>query len=183
MIKFGYVLIKHFKSPIQEEKYQYNIMLDETLSKPISKKENKKIEALSKEEETKLINILNNEEQNHKYKNIILLQLYTGMRIGEVLALSNDCIDLQNNLLTVYRTLTQDDNYKVKMGKHTKTYKKRTGVDNGKRTFPMNNNTKTIIIKILKNKTVNINGLLFWDNKKNTYITPTEINSYLQQNK
>ena len=172
---------KTFQIAYSRRKISYNIMLDETLSKPISKKENKKIEALSKEEETRLINILNNEEQNHKYKNIILLQLYTGMRIGEVLALSNDCIDLQNNLLTVYRTLTQDDNYKVKMGKHTKTYKKRTGVDNGKRTFPMNNNTKTIIIKILKNKTVNINGLLFWDNKKNTYITPTEINSYLNR--
>ena len=172
---------KTFQIAYSRRKIQYNIMLDETLTKPISKKENKKIEALSKEEENKLINILNNEEQNHKYRDIILLQLYTGMRIGEVLALSTDCIDLQNNSLTVHRTLTQDENYKVKMGEHTKTYKKRTGIDNGKRTFPMNNNTRNIILKILKNKTVNINGLLFWNNKKNTYITPSEINSYLHR--
>lgn len=170
---------KTFQIAYSRRKIQYNIMLDETLTKPVSKKENKKIEALSKIEENKLINILNNEEQNHKYRDIILLQLYTGMRIGEVLALSTDCIDLPNNSLTVYRTLTQDEHYKVKMGEHTKTYKKRTGIDNGKRTFPMNNNTKNVILKILKNKTVNINGLLFWDNKKDTYITPTEINSYL----
>lgn len=172
---------KTFQIAYSRRKIQYNIMLDETLTKPISKKENKKIEALSKEEENKLINILNNEEQNHKYRDIILLQLYTGMRIGEVLALSTDCIDLQNNSLTVHRTLTQDENYKVKMGEHTKTYKKRTGIDNGKRTFPMNNNTRNIILKILKNKTVNINGLLFWNNKKNTYITPSEVNSYLHR--
>ncbi len=172
---------KTFQIAYSRRKISYNIMLDETLTKPISKKENKKVEALSKKEETKLVSILNKEEFYHKYKDIILLQLYTGMRIGEVLALSNDCIDLQNNTLTVYRTLTQDDKYNVKMGKHTKTYKKRTGIDNGKRTFPMSNTVKAIILKILKDKTTNINGLLFWDYKKNTYITPSEINSYLRR--
>ena len=172
---------KTFQIAYSRRKISYNIMLDETLKKPISKKETKKIEALSIEEENKLVNILNNEETNHKYKDIILLQLYTGMRIGEVLALSNDCIDLENNTLTVYRTLTQDSNYHSKMGEHTKTYKKRIGIDKGKRTFPMNNNVKTIIIRILKNKTTNIQGLLFWDYKKNTYITPSEVNSYLRR--
>ena len=172
---------KTFQIAYSRRKISYNIMLDETLKKPISKKETKKIEALSIEEENKLVHILNNEEINHKYKDIILLQLYTGMRIGEVLALSNDCIDLENNTLTVYRTLTQDSNYHSKMGEHTKTYKKRIGIDKGKRTFPMNNNVKTIITRILKNKTTNIQGLLFWDYKKNTYITPSEVNSYLRR--
>ena len=179
--KIWLCISKTFQIAYSRRKISYNIMLDDTLKKPISKKENKKIEALSKEEEEKLINVLNNEEQNHKYRDIILLQLYTGMRIGEVLALSTDCIDLQNNSLTVYRTLTQDENYNVKMGKHTKTYKKRTGIDKGKRTFPLNNNTINIVTKILKNKTVNINGLLFWDYKKNTYITPNEISAYLRR--
>lgn len=170
---------KTFQVAYSRRKISYNIMLDETLTKPISKKENKKIEALSKDEEAKLINILNKEEQNHKYKNIILLQLYTGMRIGEILALSNDCINLKENTLTVYRTLTQDEKYNTILGEHTKTYKKRTGIDNGKRTFPMSHNVKNVITQILKNKTQNINGLLFWNYKKNTYITPSELNSYL----
>lgn len=51
---------KIFQIAYSREKISYNIMLDETLSKLISKKENKKIETLSKEEENKLINILNN---------------------------------------------------------------------------------------------------------------------------
>lgn len=172
---------KTFQIAYSRRKLSYNIMLDETLTKPISKKENKKIEALSIEEETKLINILNNEEQNHKYRDIILLQLYTGMRIGETLALTIDCIDLKNNTLTVYRTLTQDLNYNIILGEHTKTYKKRVCIDNGKRTFPMSANVKKIIVDILKNRTANINGLLFWNYQKNTYITPGEITSYLQR--
>lgn len=170
---------KTFQIAYSRRKISYNIMLDETLTKPISEKENKEIKALSKEEEQKLINVLNNEEQNHKYKKIILLQLYTGMRIGEILALSNDCVNLKENTLTVYRTLTQDAEYNTILGEHTKTYKKRTGIDNGKRTFPMNNNVKDLITQILQNKIQNIHGLLFWNYKKNTYITPSEINSYL----
>ena len=172
---------KTFQIAYSRRKISYNIMMDETLTKPISKKETKKIEALSVEEETKLVNILNKEENGHKYRDIILLQLYTGMRIGEVLALSIDCIDLQNNTITVYRTLTQDLKYHTKMGDHTKTYKKRIGIDVGKRTFPMSNNVKSIITRILKNRTTNIHGLLFWDYKKNTYITPSEVNSYMRR--
>ena len=103
------------------------------------------------------------------------------MRIGEVLALSQDCIDLKNNTITIYRTLTQDKNYKVIMGEHTKTFKKSTGIDRGKRIFPMNNNVQFLIEKILSSKISNINGLLFWDNQKQTYITPCEINSYLKR--
>ncbi len=177
--KMWILINKTFKIAYSRRKIPFNIMLDETLTKPISKKEDKKVEALTIEEENKLINILNNQEYNHKYRDIILLQLYTGMRIGEVLALSIDCIDFKNNTLTIYRTLTQDDKFNVIMGEHTKTYKKSTGIDNGKRTFPMNNNVKDLIEKILSNKISNINGLLFWDNKNNTFIKPYEINSYL----
>ena len=172
---------KTFQIAYSRRKLSYNIMLDETLTKPISKKENKTIEALSNNEETKLVSILNNEEQNHKYRDIILLQLYTGMRIGETLALTIDCIDLQNNTLTVYRTLTQDLNYNTILGEHTKTYKKRICIDNSRRTFPMNAKVKKVIVNILKNRIANMNGLLFWNYQKNTFITPSEINSYLQR--
>ena len=172
---------KVFQIAYSRRKIPYNIMLDATLTKPISIKPNKKIKALTIDEENRLVNILNNQEYNHKYRDIILLQLYTGMRIGEVLALSKDCIDLKNNTLTVYRTLTQDNKYHVLMGEHTKTFKKLTGIDKGKRTFPMNNNVRGIIEKIQSNKITNINGLLFWDNIDNTYVKPGEINSYLKR--
>ena len=179
--KIWILINKTFQIANSRRKIPFNIMLDETLTKPISKIPEKKIEALTIEEENKLVDILDNQEYNHKYRDIILLQLYTGMRIGEVLGLSKDCIDLNNNTLTIYRTLTQDDNFHVIMGEHTKTYRKLYGTDNGKRTFPMNNNVRRLVTKILNYKISNINGLLFWDNKKDTYITPSEINSYLKR--
>lgn len=179
--KIWILINKTFQIATARRKIPFNIMLDETLRKPISERPEQKIEALTVAEEKKLINILTTKEENHKYSNIILLQLYTGMRIGEVLALSKDCIDLKHNTLTIYRTLTQDDNFHVIMGEHTKTYKKSIGVDKGKRTFPMNDKVLALIKNILSSKVDNINGILFWDYKKDFYITPCEINSYLKR--
>lgn len=170
-------LKKGFKIAYSRRKISYNIMEDETLKKPISKKAAKVVAALSKKEETKLIKILISNK--HKYNNILLLQLYTGMRIGEVLALSKDCINFKNNTITVYRTITRNIHGKAILGEHTKTFDKKTGIDNGKRTFTMKSNVKEIIQKIYSNKITNINNLLFWDYNKNFFITDGEVNSYL----
>lgn len=170
-------LKKGFKIAYSRRKISYNIMEDETLTKPISKKAAKVVTALSKKEEKKLIKILISNK--HKYNNILLLQLYTGMRIGEVLALSKDCINFKSNTITVYRTITRNIHGKAILGEHTKTFDKKTGIDNGKRTFTMKSNVKEIIQKIYSNKITNINNLLFWDYNKNFFITDGEVNSYL----
>ena len=179
--KIWILIKKTFQIATSRRKIAFNIMLDENLRKPISERPEKKIEALTVSEEQKLIKVLTTEEANHKYSNIVLLQLYTGMRIGEVLALSKDCIDLKNNTLTVYRTLTQDENFNVVMREHTKTFKKSLGIDKGKRTFPMSDKVLALIKDILASKINNMNGLLFWDYKKDLFITPSEINSYLKR--
>ena len=170
-------LKKGFKIAYARRKISYNIMEDETLTKPISKKATKVVSALSKKEENRLIQILISNK--HKYNNILLLQLYTGMRIGEVLALSKDCINLKNNTITVYRTITRNIHDKVILGEHTKTFDKKAGIDNGKRTFTMKPNVKEIIQEIYSSKITNINNLLFWDYDKNFFITDSEVNSYL----
>ena len=175
--KMWILLKKGFKIAYSRRKISYNIMEDETLTKPISTKAPRVVTSLSKNEENKLLKVLNSTE--HKYNDILLLQLYTGMRIGEVLALSKDCIDLKNNTITVYRTITRNKYDKVILGKHTKTYDKKTGIDKGKRTFPMNPNVREIIQKLYSDKITNINNLLFWDYNKNFFITDGEVNSYL----
>ena len=175
--KIWILLKKGFKIAYSRRKISYNIMEDETLTKPISTKTPRVVSALSQKEEKKLLKILNSNE--HKYNDILLLQLYTGMRIGEVLALSNDCIDFKNNTITVYRTITRNIHSKVILGEHTKTFDKKTGIDSGKRTFTMKPKVKEIIQKLYSNRLSNINNLLFWDYNKNFFITDGEINSYL----
>ena len=173
------LLYKSFKIAYSRRIIMYNIMEDETLTKPLSKKADRKIESLTVDEEKKLEKVLLSTD--NIYNDILLLQLYTGMRIGEVLALSKDCIDFKNNTLKVYRTITRNLNDKIILGEHTKTYNKKTGIDAGKRTFPISPK----IVKILKKQTgknlTNIHNLLFWDYDHNTFITDGEINSYLKR--
>lgn len=169
-----------FKIGISRRKIIYNPMDDETLAKPISKKANKQVESLTQEEESKLLEVLS-KSPNKQYNNIILLQLYTGARIGEILALSKDCINLKNNSITIYRTITRDKNDKAILGQHTKTYCKKTGLDKGRRCFPMQPKVRKLIEEILANKITNIHNLLFWDYSKNRIITDGMINSYLSR--
>ena len=176
--KIWRLLYKTFNIALSRRKITFNPMNDETLNKPISKKETKRIQSLTIDEEQKLIECLNLANVNEQYKQIVLLQLNTGMRIGEILALSSDCIDLEKNTITVYRTLTKKNN-KYILGKHTKTYNRRTNIDKGKRTFPMTSETKKIISDILRQKISNIHNLLFWDYQRNSLILPKRINDFL----
>ena len=164
----------------------YNIMQDENLRKPISNKKAKKIVALSHDEYNKLISILENEESNHKYKDIIFMQLISGMRIGEVLARSKDDYDIKEHTLHIYNTLTEDDNYNVIWSEHTKTFNKRTQIDEGERYLPLDNYLFKNLIQIINrpqkvSSISNIHNLLFWNFEKDTYISPNEVNSYLNR--
>lgn len=66
--------------------------------------------------------------------------IYTGMRIGEVLALRRSDIDFKNNIIHVKRSLTRDLQEKVKLGKDTKTY-------NGIREIPLFPELKEVLKK------------------------------------
>lgn len=90
----------------------FNIMNDENLKKPLSNKETKKVYPLTKEERKKLKNILDNEERNHPYRNIVKLEWITAMRIGEALARSTDDIDKDKTKLHIHNTLTKDEERK-----------------------------------------------------------------------
>lgn len=48
------------------------------------------------------------------------MQLTSGMRIGEVLARSEDDYNEKNKTFNVHNTLTQDEKYKVVWSEHTK---------------------------------------------------------------
>ncbi len=83
-----------------------------------SNKQDKKVEALTIEEQIRFVDALPEE----KYKNIFMIALYTGMRIGEILALTPADIDLNNNTISITKTLTRDVKGNTIIGSTTKTY-------------------------------------------------------------
>ncbi len=106
--------------------------------KPRSRKPDKKIDALTLEEEQAFRQQL--AKKDYKYKDVFYVLLETGMRIGEVLALKRSDIDFNNNIIHVRRTLTKDKNDKIKLGDKTKTYA-------GMRDVPLSNFLKGILKK------------------------------------
>lgn len=168
-----YTLInKGFKIATSDRIIKYNLMDNESIKKPKAKKETPRVEALTIDEQKKLVDVLNN--INHKYTNIILLALYTGARIGEILSITRDNVNLKENTLIINKTLTRDKNDKVVLGNTTKT-------KTGTRTIFLTTNATSILKEILKDNMLNTHNLMFFDYDNNTFITPTEINCCLKR--
>lgn len=85
--------------------------------KPRSNKKTKDVTALTIEEQKKLLNIID----NSRYKIIYLIALYTGLRIGEINALTLRDIDLNNRVIHVNKTVTKNINNQTIVGEVGKT--------------------------------------------------------------
>ena len=110
-----------FKESMNKGYITRNPMYD--VIRPKSNKERKNVRALEIEEQQALTNYLMRVPVTDvPFKVAYLIEMYLGLRIGEVLALRNTDINLQKNLITVNKTLTTDKDHKVIMGNTTKTY-------------------------------------------------------------
>ena len=90
---------------------------------PKSNKKDKVNRAMTVEEQQKFTQyLMSKTAEEEPYKNVFLIQMYCGLRIGETLALRDTDIDLQRNLLSVSKTITTDKDGKAIMGNSTKTY-------------------------------------------------------------
>lgn len=83
--------------------------------------------SLTLDEERQFVNYLNSTPlYKCKHKNLFLLLLTTGMRIGEALTLNyKKDIDLENKTITITKTITRDEESKDCIGLNTKTPKGR----------------------------------------------------------
>ena len=129
--------LKHFSNSMIEKAHQqlnqaFNIAMNKgyimqnpmtNVIRPKSNKEDKIVRALTVEEQQQFTNWLINKPINeYKYRNVFLIQMYMGLRVGEALAISTHDIDLKNKRINIHRTLTTDEKGNVIMGNKTKTY-------------------------------------------------------------
>ncbi len=89
-----------------------------------------------------------------KYNNMLLLALYTGMRIGEVLALTINDFDEGYGTISVNKTLTKNKSGKIIIGNVTKT-------KNGKRNLHLDKVSKEVAQKAIAEMTQNKRNLIF----------------------
>lgn len=127
---------------------------------PISKQETKKVDAFSIEEQKELIKRF----ENSKYGDMFSIAMFSGMRIGEILALTPDDIDLDNNIIHITKTLSRDKNSNTIIGKATKT-------SNSYRDIPITALFRKNIINSINNMKKNENNVIFTTNNLTLFAT------------
>ena len=86
---------------------------------PKSKQKKVKVRGLTIEEQSKLLDVLKNE--NIRYSEIMLISMFTGMRGGEVCALSIEDINFSRKTITVSKTVSRNKHKEAYINDNTKT--------------------------------------------------------------
>ena len=137
--KFYELLSQAFRSAFERDYIMLNPM--KNVISPKSNKRDKKVRALTIEEQEIFTDFLIKQDiKNTPYKNVFLIQMFTGMRIGEVLALKVTDIDLAHNIINVEHTISVDAEEKTIMKDTPKSF-------NGMREIPLTIYLKPYIIE------------------------------------
>lgn len=139
---------------------------------PKSTKLTKKIKALTIQQQKNFIKAIN--EDNHEpYRTMLLLELFTGMRMGEICALSPHSVYYNHSLIEVTRTMTRNSEYKTVISNKTKTYA-------GLRRIKVDKSVMTLLKDYIDNNFIkNEYNLLFTKNGK--MISTNQVNSYYKR--
>lgn len=172
MKKFILQFSQAFRYAKEKNYISVNPMVDVYI--PKSDKPKKIIRSLEIEEQDSLTKYLMSKSTSEEpYRNAFLIQMYMGLRIGEVLALQYDDIDFVNNVVHVNKTLTRDQYDNVIIGDSTKT-------PAGVRLVPIPHNIRNNLLEqkeISKNNKYN----LLFVNKKGGISDPRNVNYILKR--
>lgn len=105
------------KEAIRKKIINENPML--ALKKPKSKQELIKVRALTITEQQRLLDVLKSEDI--RYSEQMLISMFTGMRMGEVNALTVNDIDFKHNTINVCKSVSRGKYGKTVVNKSTKT--------------------------------------------------------------
>lgn len=94
--------------------------INEDIPRPKSKLKTRKVNALTIEQQKQVIDALITDNRE-PYKTMLLISLFTGMRMGEVGALYLSDIDFENATISIERTLTRGDKDIYIIGENAKT--------------------------------------------------------------
>ena len=146
------------------------------IEKTQSKIATKQVTPMTFEEEKRFKEYLAND--THPYKNLVIIELFTGMRLGECLALNISDVDIASNTIRVSKILTHDENHKPYIHESALSQTK-----DGARLVQINDVFKPNVIEAIENakqNTENTENLLFCQSN-GSLILESSVNSYLKK--
>lgn len=133
------------------------------MKRPKSKKKTIPVRALTIDEQTELLKILKTEDI--QYSEVMLLSMFTGMRIGECCALYVEDITFDDGTVFIHKTVTRGEHGKTTIGDGTKTY-------HSTRTIRINDDIADFLKTVVGDKT---SGLLF-KSTNDKIVTTNQVN-------
>ena len=163
-----------FAIAVESGLVQENLMLSRNLRCPKSSKEDIKVRGLTVEEQSRLVDVLENKtppNNRNDYRLQLLIELYSGMRMGEINALRKRDIDLKGGTIHIRGTVSIGIDGRVFVKRGTKT---RTGV----RDIPISRKLRPYLEKALQQQKENPEDLVFYDYNKGNVISTQQVNCY-----
>ena len=148
-----------YKEAICEGIISKNLMENRDLRCPKSNRPDTKVYALTKEEQETLETALKNHKvpkNRNDYRKQLLIELYTGMRMGEINALRPEDVDFKRNVIHVRGTISKGVGNRIYRSETTKT-------SAGMRDIPLNNLVKPVLEEAIAEMKKNPDGTIFYE--------------------
>lgn len=154
-----------------------NIIVTKQIKCPRSSKPSKEIRGMTEEEQKRFVEAL----ENHKvpygrntYKIQLLLELYTGMRMGEINALKPEDINFKDGYVHVEATISRGINSRS-------YYKQQPKTAAGVRDVPLTEKSKSLLRQAVDEMIANPEGLIFYDHNKNDVVSTYQVGKFFER--
>lgn len=150
---------------------------DRNLRCPKSRKPDQKIYAMTQDEQKTFVEALKSHKvpnNRNDYRKQLLIELYTGMRMGEINALKPGDIDFKRNVIHVRGTVSMGINNRIYLKDNTKTKA-------GMRDVPMSEIVKPIFEEALAEMKENKEGTIFYDYNMDRVVSTTQVCSFFRR--
>lgn len=166
-----------FKVAVEKGVVERNPMDASDIRRPKSSKKPKDVRGFTQEEQARFLEALRDfkvPRNRNEYKLQLLIELYSGMRMGEINALKPENIDFENGLIHVRSTVSRGLEYRVFIKEGAKT-------DAGVRDIPIDKALEPVLQEAMERKRRNPLGLVFYDHLKNDLITTSQVNCFFHR--
>ena len=175
-----------FELAFTEKVIEVNYMTRYNARRPRSSKKPKVVRGFTEDEQLRFLEVLENHNVRYgknNYRLQLLIELYSGLRMGEVNALKPEDIDFKNRKIYVHSTVARGIDARPFIRDTTKT-------EAGVRYVPISDVLVPILHEALDQMKDNPEGLIFYDyHKKNKWnegkkggiIETSQVNSFFQR--
>lgn len=166
-----------YKIAMEKEIICVNLMEHRELRCPKSDKRTKKVRGFTQREQDIFVQCIKNHKVpngRNNYKLQILIELFSGMRMGEINALQANNIDFEQGVIHVNRTISRGIEYREFVKDGTKTYA-------GIRDVPISKLLEPVLREALSAQEENPLDLLFYDSYKDDVIATHQVNAFFRR--